>query len=155
MQVLASLACGMLFGAGLAVGGMTNPAKVLAFLDVAGAWNPTLAFVMASALAVNASAYAWTRRRARPLLSEAFALPARRELDASLLGGAALFGIGWGMVGLCPGPALAGLARGEPEVAVFVAAMVVGMLLQRRVGARTVKERRASGLDDSSELRAA
>jgi len=136
MQVLAALACGIVFGAGLAVGGLTNAAEVLAFLDVAGSWDGTLGFVMAGALAVNAAAYAMTRWRARPLWDDAFALPARRELDAPLLGGAALFGVGWGMVGLCPGPALASLARGEPEVAVFVAAMVAGMLLQRRVGAR-------------------
>ena len=137
MQTLVALACGIVFGAGLALGGMTNPAKVLAFLDVSGSWDATLAIVMAGALAVNAAAYATTRRRARPLFAAAFALPARRELDAPLLGGAALFGIGWGLVGLCPGPALANLARGEPRVAVFVAAMVVGILLHRRFSART------------------
>jgi hypothetical protein len=105
MHVLAALACGLVFGAGLALSGMTNPAKVLAFLDVAGAWDATLAFVMGGALAVNAAAYAATRRRASPLFADAFALPTRRDLDARLLGGAALFGVGWGLVGLCPGPA--------------------------------------------------
>lgn len=150
MQVLAALACGIVFGAGLALGGMTNPAKVLAFLDVAGAWDATLGFVMAGALAVNAAAYAMTRRRARPLLADAFAPPARRELDAPLLGGAALFGVGWGMVGLCPGPALASLARGRPEVFVFIAAMVAGMLVQRRLGARALRREGAVAVRPST-----
>ncbi len=132
-QVFAALASGLVFGAGLALAGMTNPAKVLAFLDIAGAWDPTLALVMGSALAVNAAAYALTRRRAKPLLAETFALPTRSDLDARLLGGAALFGIGWALVGLCPGPALASLARGESEVWVFAAAMAVGMLASRKI----------------------
>ena len=152
MRTLAALACGIVFGAGLALSGMTNPAKVLAFLDVAGSWDATLVFVMAGALAVNAAAYAITRRRARPLLDDAFTLPARCELDAPLLGGAALFGVGWGMVGLCPGPALASLARGEPGAIVFVAAMVAGMLLQR-VAERATRARASRG-DGQSELRA-
>ena len=135
-QALTALACGVLFGAGLALSGMTNPAKVLAFLDVAGAWDPTLAFVMGGALAVNAAAYAATRRRAKPLFAAAFALPTRSDLDARLLGGAALFGVGWGLVGLCPGPALASLARGEREVFVFAAAMMLGMVLHRLLAAR-------------------
>ena len=132
-QVFAALASGLVFGAGLALAGMTNPAKVLAFLDIAGAWDPTLALVMGSALAVNAAAYALTRRRAKPLFAETFALPTRSDLDARLLGGAALFGIGWALVGLCPGPALASLARGESEVWVFAAAMAVGMLASRKI----------------------
>jgi uncharacterized membrane protein YedE/YeeE len=143
MQVLAALVCGLVFGAGLALSGMTNPAKVLAFLDVAGAWDATLVFVMGGALAVNAAAYAATRRRAKPLFAGAFALPMRRDLDARLLGGAALFGVGWGLVGLCPGPALASLARGEPGVFVFVAAMATGILLQRRLPAS--RAQRAEG----------
>jgi hypothetical protein len=132
-QVLSALACGVSFGAGLALSGMTNPAKVLAFLDVTGTWDATLAFVMGGALAVNALAFALTRRRAAPFFSDAFALPTRRDLDARLLGGAALFGVGWGLVGLCPGPALAGLARGEPGVLVFVAAIAAGMWAQRKL----------------------
>ena len=132
-QVFAALASGLVFGAGLALAGMTNPAKVLAFLDVAGAWDPTLALVMGSALAVNAAAYAFTRKRAKPLFAEAFALPTRADLDARLLGGAALFGIGWALVGLCPGPALASLARGDAHVWGFVAAMAVGMLATRKI----------------------
>lgn len=132
-QVLAALASGLVFGAGLALAGMTNPAKVLAFLDVAGAWDPTLALVMGSALAVNAAAYALTRRLAKPLFAATFALPTRADLDARLLGGAALFGIGWALVGLCPGPALASLARGDVHVFGFAAAMVVGMLAAKRI----------------------
>jgi uncharacterized membrane protein YedE/YeeE len=122
---------GIVFGVGLALGGMTSPAKVLAFLDVAGAWDPTLAFVMGGALAVTAPGFALARRRARPWLSASFALPTRADLDARLVGGAALFGVGWGLVGLCPGPALANLARGSAEIWLFVAAMAAGALAQR------------------------
>ena len=132
-QLFAALASGLVFGAGLALAGMTNPAKVQSFLDVAGAWDPTLALVMGSALGVNALGYALTKHRAKPLFAASFALPTRADLDARLLGGAALFGLGWALVGLCPGPALASLARGESEVLGFVAAMCVGMLGARRV----------------------
>jgi hypothetical protein len=131
MQVLVALACGVVFGAGLAVSGMANPGKVLAFLDLAGAWDPTLACVMGGALSVSALGFALARRRARPWLAEGFALPTRSDLDAPLLGGAALFGVGWGLVGLCPGPALAALARGAPQVWLFAAALVVGAALHR------------------------
>jgi uncharacterized membrane protein YedE/YeeE len=123
--------CGVVFGAGLAISGMTNPAKVLAFLDVLGRWDPTLAFVMGGALAVSAAGFQLARRRARPWLDGAFAIPTRRDLDAQLVGGAALFGVGWGLVGLCPGPALANLSRGSAEIHVFVASMVGGVLLHR------------------------
>jgi hypothetical protein len=133
MQILAALVSGFVFGAGLALAGMTNPAKVQAFLDVAGAWDPTLALVMGSALGVNALGYALTRRRAKPLFADAFALPTRQDLDARLLGGAALFGVGWALVGLCPGPALASLARGDAHVLGFVGAMAAGLLAARRV----------------------
>ena len=131
MQVLVAGLCGLVFGAGLAISGMTNPAKVLGFLDVFGAFDATLACVMGGALAVSAAGYAVARRRERPWLAGAFSIPTRRELDASLLGGAVLFGVGWGLVGLCPGPALASLWRGSPEVALFVAAMLAGVLLHR------------------------
>jgi len=127
--------CGIVFGAGLAIAGMTNPAKVLAFLDVAGSWDPTLALVMGSALAVSAVGYQLARRRERAWLGDAFAIPTLRDLDASLLGGAALFGIGWGLVGLCPGPALANLCRGSAEIALFVGAMLAGVLGYRALTA--------------------
>ena len=133
MRELAAGLSGLVFGVGLLVAGMTNPAKVLGFLDLAGAWDPTLAFVMGGALAVNAAAFAWTRRRARPLFADAFSLPATSAIDPRLLGGSLLFGVGWGLVGLCPGPALAGLLRGEPAIYEFVAALLVGTWLGRRV----------------------
>jgi hypothetical protein len=118
---------------------MTNPARVLGFLDVFGAWDPTLAFVMGAALAVAAVAFALARRRDQPWLGGAFAIPTRRDVDARLLGGAVLFGAGWGLVGLCPGPALANLSRGAPEVAVFVAAMIAGVVLYRALYGRALE----------------
>jgi uncharacterized membrane protein YedE/YeeE len=129
MRELAALVCGLVFGAGLLVSGMTNPAKVLGFLDVTGSWDPTLAFVMGGALGVNAIAWALTRRRSQPLFAEKFALPEERAVDGRLLAGAALFGVGWGLVGLCPGPALAGLLRAELPLYVFVAALLAGTRL--------------------------
>jgi hypothetical protein len=130
-QTAFALLCGSVFGAGLALSGMTNPAKVLAFLDLLGDWDPTLALVMGAALAVSAASYALARRRAHPWLAESFAIPTRRDLDPPLLLGAALFGVGWGLVGLCPGPALASLWRGSGALSLFVASLLAGMLLQR------------------------
>ncbi|MDH4458655.1 MAG: YeeE/YedE family protein [Nevskia sp.] len=132
-----SLVSGLLFGAGLALGGMTDPGKVVAFLDVTGAWDPSLAFVMGSALLVTFPVFAWVRRSARPLFAERFQLPTRRDLDPQLQVGAALFGIGWGIAGLCPGPAIANLAAGSPEILLFVVAMVAGMWLRDRTAAIT------------------
>lgn len=128
MNAAVALLSGILFGAGLLVSGMTNPAKVLAFLDVLGRWDPTLAFVMGGALAVASVGFALARRRERAWLGATFDLPTRRDIDAPLVGGAALFGVGWGLVGLCPGPALANLFRGSIEIAVFVAAMTAGVV---------------------------
>ena len=133
MTLAASLLAGVLFGAGLAVSQMTNPAKVQNFLDVLGSWDPSLAFVMGVALAVAAVGFAAARRRPAPLFAEAFELPTRRDLDAELLGGAALFGVGWGLSGFCPGPALAALVQGVAAVYAFVAAMLAGMALHRLV----------------------
>jgi hypothetical protein len=133
MKTLVAGLCGVVFGMGLALSGMTNPAKVQAFLDVSGQWDPTLAFVMAGALAISAAGYRLARGRERAWLGDALAIPTRSELDASLVSGAALFGVGWGLVGLCPGPALANLFRGSSEIALFVAAMLAGMLLHRRL----------------------
>jgi uncharacterized membrane protein YedE/YeeE len=128
---LTALLAGLLFGIGLAVSGMMDPAKVLGFLDVAGDWDPTLAFVMGGALAVSGPAYFLARRRSAPFLEPAFHLPSKTDLDSRLIGGAALFGVGWGLVGFCPGPALAALSLGLTEVFVFGAAMVVGMVATR------------------------
>ena len=130
-RLLAALLAGLLFGAGLAVSGMMNPAKVLGFLDLAGAWDPSLALVMGAALAVAAPAFRIAAARPRPALAPAFELPPARTVDARLLGGAALFGIGWGLVGLCPGPAVAVLVTGAPAALVFFVAMMAGMLLHR------------------------
>jgi hypothetical protein len=126
---LAALFSGTLFGAGLAWSGMTNPARVLGFLDITGNWDPTLVLVMGGALAVSASLFPLVLRRSRPVLAELFALPSKRDLDARLLGGAALFGVGWGLAGLCPGPAIAGLVTGSPAIVLFVTAMLAGQWL--------------------------
>jgi uncharacterized membrane protein YedE/YeeE len=134
---LAALAAGVVFGAGLALADMTNPAKVQNFLDVLGAWDASLAFVMGTALVTSALGYRVARRRGAPLLASAFALPERSDLDLRLVAGAALFGVGWGLGGLCPGPALAGLLQGVPQLYVFVAAMLAGMALHDRGVARS------------------
>lgn len=130
-RILAAFAAGLLFGLGLVVSQMVNPAKVLAFLDVFGDWDPSLAFVMAGAVAASSLGYALARRRGVPVLAPKLQIPTRRDLDSRLVTGAALFGIGWGLVGLCPGPALTGLALGRWEVYLFVAAMLAGMALYR------------------------
>lgn len=130
-NILPGLLVGVIFGAGLALSDMVNPARVLAFLDVAGNWDATLAFVMGGALIPSAMAYAVVRRMDRPLLEERFRIPEDRELNPKLLAGAALFGLGWGLVGLCPGPAIAGLAFGRWELWLFAAAMLAGMWLQK------------------------
>lgn len=118
---------GLLFGAGLSISGMTHPDRVRGFLDLFGAWDPTLVFVMAGAVAVMALAWRVQARMVRPLFAARFALPDRTDFDPALVGGAALFGIGWGLAGLCPGPALASLALAPAAVLPFVAAMVAGM----------------------------
>jgi uncharacterized membrane protein YedE/YeeE len=130
--VLAALASGLIFGFGLALSGMTQPTKVLGFLDVlgiaSGTWDPTLAFVMIGALAVAAPGYALVRRRPKPVLAPASLWPTKTDLDRPLIAGAVLFGLGWGLVGLCPGPAIANLAALSPRVVAFVVAMGIGML---------------------------
>ncbi len=128
------VACGAggLFGAGLALAGMTDPRRVLGFLDVAGDFDPTLAWVLASALLVSALGQFWLRRRQRPCCAECFQLPTAQAVDRRLLLGAAVFGIGWGWVGYCPGPALAALAVGAREALWFVPAMAAGFWLHDR-----------------------
>ncbi|MGH8516291.1 MAG: DUF6691 family protein [Panacagrimonas sp.] len=133
MRSIVALFAGVLFGMGLMLGGMTDPAKVIGFLDLAGRWDPSLAFVMGGALCVTLPAFQLLLRRGRPLLEQRFFMPTRTDLDARLIGGAVLFGVGWGIAGLCPGPAVANLAFGSPQVLAFVAAMIVGMWLRDRV----------------------
>lgn len=127
MRLFLILVAGVLFGAGLAFAGMTNPATVLGFLDVTGVWQPTLGFVMGAALLVTAPAFAFIRRRQKPWLARSFHVSTRSRLDWPLIVGAALFGIGWGTAGYCPGPAVASLLSGGPSLLVFFAAMVFGM----------------------------
>jgi uncharacterized protein len=145
--VLAVVA-GALFGAGLLVSGMTRPAKVIGFLDVARGWDPSLALVMGGAVAVYALAYRRIRRRERPWFDRAFHLPTRRDVDVPLLAGAAIFGIGWGLGGLCPGPGLVAAASGSTAGIAFVAAMIAGMLAH---GA-TARRRAGQGLTASTLL---
>ncbi len=130
-HLLPGLVLGLLFGARLALSDMINPARVLAFLDVAGAWDPTLAFVMAGALVPSAIGYRLSRRMKRPLLEREFRIPKNRTVEPQLLAGAAIFGIGWGLVGFCPGPAVAALGFGLWEPWLFVLAMLAGMLVHR------------------------
>lgn len=131
MQPLVSLMAGLVFGLGLAIAEMTNPLKVLAFLDLAGDWDPSLAFVMGGAVTVTALAFRFILRRPVPFYGERFHLPTLTQVDRKLLVGAALFGIGWGLAGYCPGPALATVLSGNSEAWLFVPAMLVGGALQR------------------------
>ena len=127
MVTLASVLAGLVFGLGLIVSGMANPAKVLGFLDLTGPWDPSLAFVMAGAVVVGAVAFAVANMRTASLLGVTMQLPSGQRLDRRLMVGSALFGVGWGVAGFCPGPALVALGMGEGKALVFVIAMLVGM----------------------------
>ena len=129
MGIVASLVCGLVFGAGLLVSGMVQPGKVLGFLDFFGAWDPSLAVVMAAALAVAMPGFMLAGRRTGPLLAKSYSWPTKTGIDRSLVVGAAMFGVGWGLVGLCPGPALESLATLSPGVILFVVAMAIGMVI--------------------------
>jgi len=141
IRSVGALLSGAVFGLGLAISEMVNPAKVLAFLDVAGRWDPSLAVVMAGALAVTAASFRLILNRPAPLLGGSFEVPSHRKIDWALLTGAGLFGIGWGLVGFCPGPGIASLAFGQPKSFVFVIAMALGAWLyhanQRRLATPT------------------
>ena len=128
-SALAAFVAGVIFAIGLAIGGMTQPAKVAGFLDLTGDWDPSLMFVMGGAVITHASLYRLIHQRPTPLFTAAFSVPTRKDIDVRLLGGAALFGIGWGLSGFCPGPALTSLASGQTPVLIFVAAMIGGMYL--------------------------
>ena len=131
LKMLVNLFAGTLFGLGLAISGMVNPQKVIGFLDFAGNWDPTLAFVFGGAMLVAIPAFRLILRRPHPVLADDFDLPTKKAVDGRLLGGAALFGIGWGLSGFCPGPAVTALASGLLPVFAFVAAMVVGMAVYK------------------------
>ncbi|WP_136253182.1 DUF6691 family protein [Onishia niordana] len=141
LKPVAGYFAGLLFGLGLAVGGMTDPARVIGFLDVAGAWDPTLMFVLGGAVVTTFIGYRLVFHRAAPLLAGAFQLPTRRDLDARLLGGAALFGIGWGLSGYCPGPAVASLSGASLPLVAMLVAMATGWWLARRLASRASDQR--------------
>ncbi len=132
-RTLPALVVGVLFGSGLALSDMINPARVLAFLDLTDAWDPTLIYVMIGAIVPAAVAFAYGRRLTRPVMGLEFYIPTGRTLDRPLILGATIFGIGWGLAGFCPGPAIAGLALGHWQYWLFVGAMLAGMLAHRLV----------------------
>lgn len=130
-RIIIPLLSGVIFGAGLALGGMTDPARVRGFLDLFGDWDPTLAFVMGGAVIVMAIAWVVQKQLVHPVFAESFALPGTQDLNPKLIGGAALFGIGWAIAGLCPGPGIAALVIEPASAAIFIAAMLAGMALVR------------------------
>ncbi len=135
IRTLSPFLLGLLFGAGLVISGMTDPARVIGFLDVAGAWNPSLAFVMGGAIAVSLPAFARARSRPTSLLGGPIGLPDRRRIDTPLVAGAALFGIGWGLSGICPGPALVLLGQDPLEIYAFLASLILGSFVADRISA--------------------
>lgn len=139
MRLLGSYIIGLIFGIGIAISGMANPAKVINFFDIAGIWDPSLAFVMGGALIVTFVGYTYVLKRPSPVLGGTFLLPTKRDLDARLLGGSAAFGVGWGIAGFCPGGALPALGTGVTDVFVFVGAMLAG------IGAAKVLQKRLAG----------
>lgn len=135
-QAVMGYVAGLLFGLGLGIAGMTDPARVLGFLDIAGAWDPTLAFVLGGAVVTNFIGYRLVLRRPNPVFGERFQLPTRTDLDGRLIGGAALFGIGWGLSGYCPGPAFASIGGLTLPLAAMLVAMIAGWFLARAIAAR-------------------
>lgn len=142
-RLVVAYVCGLLFAVGLGISGMTHPSKVLAFLDFAGDWDPSLALVMGSGVLVNLVFFRMATRRGAPLLAPSFSLPSKTAVDASLLGGAALFGVGWGLGGFCPGPAIVSVVTGTTPVVAFVVAMLASMGVYDWMEARTA----ATGLE--------
>jgi len=136
MRIVLAFIAGLVFGLGLLLSGMADPAKVLGFLDLAGTWDPSLAFVMAGAIAVGTLAFALARRRAQALLGDTMRLPTASAIDRRLVVGSLVFGTGWGLAGFCPGPALVALGLGAPQALIFVAAMLAGMGLFELIEAR-------------------
>ena len=126
--IISAFICGVLFGTGLAISGMTNPAKIIGFVDFTGQWDPSLALVMVGALITYGIGFRLTQKTAKPLFAEVFQVPTRNDIDMKLVGGAAIFGVGWGLAGVCPGPGITALAFGMTEFYVIFGAMVVGSL---------------------------
>ena len=136
MRAILTILSGVLFGLGVTISGMVNPMKVLNFMDISGQFDPTLLFVMGAGLAVTLAGYRLILRRKTPFFAERFHMPSLTVIDARLLGGAALFGLGWGLSGFCPGPAVASLVFGTTQSVIFVAAMALGMVAARLVAGR-------------------
>ena len=132
-QILSAFISGMIFGFGLSLAEMVNPARVIGFLDFAGHWDPTLLTVMIGALVVTIPAFPLILRRSKPVLTEEFVLPTKTNIDQPLILGAMIFGIGWGIAGFCPGPALAALVSGQPAVILFVISMIAGQWFAARI----------------------
>jgi hypothetical protein len=142
-----ALAVGLIFGLGLCLSGMVEPAKVIGFLDLAGSWDPSLAFVMAGAIAVALPAFLVARRRSAAWIGGAIDLPTARALDAPLIVGSAIFGVGWGLAGVCPAPGVVDLGFASPGAAAFVASMAAGMLIYRAAAARRLPRLRVLAQD--------
>ena len=140
-SALTSFVSGIVFALGLGIGGMTQPGKVIGFLDFAGNWDPSLAFVMIGAIGVHAFLYRMIRKRPSPTFSSTFSVPTRTEMDMPLFAGAAIFGTGWGIAGFCPGPALTSLASGNSSPVIFSMAMIAGMLLYGFIETLRVRQR--------------
>jgi uncharacterized membrane protein YedE/YeeE len=153
MAIVLQFAIGLTFGLGLLISGMSDPAKVLNFLDFAGigagTWDPSLAFVMAGAIAVTFVGFEWVLRQPRPFFGEEFHLPVKRELDLRIISGPAIFGVGWGLAGFCPGPAFTALGFGSAAAVMFVAAMMAGMLFARWLANRPSLSRIATPVDST------
>ena len=143
-QNLTAFMVGILFGTGLILSGMTQPANVIGFLDFFGDWNPTLMFVMIGAIGLHAISYRWIKHRQSPLFAAEFHLPTKKDLDWTLIGGASVFGFGWGLAGYCPGPAMTSALSFQTDIALFIAFTVVGMLshhaIQKKVAGQFAKQ---------------
>ena len=153
-QSLTAMMAGLLFGAGLVVSQMINPAKVLAFLDIAGHWDPSLIFVMASAIPVAALGFRFVWEMQTPVLDDDFSRFDRRDITPGLIAGPIVFGMGWGLIGFCPGPATAALGTGKLEAVIFIGAMISGMLIQR-AGARIINKERETKAAKAAETKPA
>jgi uncharacterized membrane protein YedE/YeeE len=153
MAIVSQFAIGLIFGLGLVISGMSDPAKVLNFLDLAGigsgTWDPSLAFVMAGAVAVTLVGYNRIQKQPRPVFGEKFHLPTKQELDLRIISGPAIFGVGWGLAGFCPGPAVTALGFGSSAAVIFVAAMAAGMMLARWLADRPSLSRIATPADQT------